>query len=502
MAGFVGEINDHSAKNRVYLPDAAQPPAAVLAEPVFYQRQQRRDMPALNFAGGYQALQLFLHGSVTTRFQKRDGHYGRVRQRKPREIAYRALCAREAGAGFIEDLLDAELAGARLSAADRALAQELAYGVVRWQAPLDWLIELKAPRHPPRPEVQVALRLGLYQLFWLDRVPEHAAVHETVSLVPPGPATFVNAVLRAYGREREATRAALEDLKRTDPPWGWSHPAWLWERWAARYGETAARRLLEWDNQPAHTFARVNTLVADPAKLLERWRAEDVDYDFRRYDWVPENLVFELKSLPPPGQLATLREGWFYLQDPSTLLAPHLLAPRPRDRILDLCAAPGGKCTYLAQLVDNDLTRVAVEPSAPRRERLRDNCRRLAAECTVVASLEESPLREFDRILVDAPCSNTGVIRRRLDLRWRVRAGEINRLTQTQLGLLEQAAPYLRPGGRLVYSTCSLEPEENRGVVETFLKQHSEFRLLQDRELFPPDSQTDGAYVAVLETAG
>lgn len=422
-----------------------------------------------------------------------------MQSRKPREIAYRALLARELGRGFIEDLLEAELAGTRLAAADRHLAQELAFGVVRWQAPLDWLIEQKAEGRRQRPEVQVLLRLGLYQLFWLDRVPDHAAVFETVALAPPGPARFINALLRAYTREREAARAALEELKRTDPAWGWSHPAWLVERWTARWGEAETRRLLEWNNLPARTFARVNTLVADPAKLLERWRAEDVDYDFRRYDWTPENLVFELRAHPPLHRLETFQKGWFYVQDPSTLLAPHLLDPQPGERILDLCAAPGGKTTRLAQMVENDLRLVAVEPSASRRRRLVENCKRLCAECTAVASLAEAPFREFDRILVDAPCSNTGVIRRRLDLRWRLRPEEITRLGRIQRELLEQAAAVLRPGGRLVYSTCSLEPEENRGQMESFLAAHPEFTLTTERELFPPQSQTDGAYVAVLE---
>jgi 16S rRNA (cytosine967-C5)-methyltransferase len=424
-----------------------------------------------------------------------------VQQRKPREIAYRALLARGQGEGFIEDMLDAELAASRVSSADRSLAQELAYGVVRWQAPLDWLVELKSEGRPQRPEVQILLRLGLYQLFWLDRVPDHAAVFETVALAGPGPAPFVNAVLRGYLREREATRAALDDLKHTDPAWGWSHPAWLVQRWTARWGAEATARLLEWNNLPARTFARVNTLVTEPAKLIERWRDEDVLYDFRRYDWTPESLAFELKSHPPLGRLDSLRQGWFYLQDPSTLLAPWLLDPKPGDRILDLCAAPGGKTTMLAQMVENDLTLVAVEPSASRRERLLENCTRLCAECTAVPSLGASPVAEFDRALVDAPCSNTGVIRRRLDLRWRVRLEEIERLRRTQLGLLEQAAGTLRPGGVVVYSTCSLEPEENRGVVDAFIAAHPDFTLERDRELFPPDSQTDGAYAAALRKA-
>jgi 16S rRNA (cytosine967-C5)-methyltransferase len=258
---------------------------------------------------------------------------------------------------------------------------------------------------------------------------------------------------------------------------------------------------MEFNNLPARAFARVNTLVTEPGKLIAAWRDEGVEYDFGRWDWIPENLVFELRSHPPIATLPSFRKGWFYIQDPSTVLAPRLLDPHPGDRILDLCAAPGGKTTLLAQMLENDAQLVAVEPAPARRERLTENCNRLNADCTVVASLAEAPLREFDRILVDAPCSNTGVIRRRLDLRWRLRVEEIHRLCRAQLDLLGQAAPLLRPGGTLVYSTCSLEPEENRGVVDAFLATQPGFRLVQERELFPPEDKADGAYAALLRTA-
>lgn len=421
-----------------------------------------------------------------------------MRPSKPREIACHALLDRENGRGFLEDLLDHTLASARLSAPDRALAQELACGVVRWQAPLDWLIAQKVGDRRQLPVVQVLLRLGLYQLFWLDRIPDHAAVGETVELAPERQAGFVNAILRGFAREREVTRLLLERLKRDEPALGWSHPDWLAQRWIARWGKPKTLRLMEFNNQPARVFARVNTLIAEPDKLIAQWRREDVEYDFGRWDWIPENLVFELRSHPPLARLESFRRGWFYVQDPSTCLAPRLLAPQPGDRLLDLCAAPGGKTTFLAQMLENDARLVAVEPAPARRARLAENCERLNADCTVVESLETAPLREFDRILVDAPCSNTGVIRRRLDLRWRLRLEEVLRLRQVQLGLLTQVAPLLRPGGTLAYSTCSLEPEENRGVVDEFLATHPDFRLSLERELFPPDDRSDGAYVAIL----
>lgn len=422
-----------------------------------------------------------------------------MRQPKPREIANLALLDREAGRGFIEDLLDEHLSRARLAPKDRGLAQELAYGVVRWQGTLDWLIAHQLEGRRQTPPVQVALRLGLYQLFWLDRVPDHAAVSETVGLLPDErQAGFVNALLRAFTRDRQVTRLHLERLRRDDPAAGWSHPEWLVTRWLARWGRENTVRLLEHNNTPARTFARVNTLVTEPETLIAAWREENVSYDFGRWDWIPENLLFELRSHPPLASLPSFRKGWFYIQDPSTLLAPFLLEPQPRDRILDLCAAPGGKTTLLAQMLENDTHLVAVEPDPARRERLAANCERLNADCAVVASLDDAPLREFDRVLVDAPCSNTGVIRRRLDLRWRLRPEEIQRLSRTQLDLLGQAAPLLRPGGTLVYSTCSLEPEENRGVVDAFLAANPAFRLSKERELFPPEAKADGAYTAVL----
>ena len=421
-----------------------------------------------------------------------------MRPSKPREIACLALLDRENGRGFLEDLLEHTLASARLSAPDRALAQELACGVVRWQAPLDWLIAQKVGDRRQIPVVQVLLRLGLYQLFWLDRIPDHAAVGETVELAPERQAGFVNAILRGFAREREVTRLLLERLKRDEPALGWSHPDWLAQRWIARWGKPKTLRLMESNNQPARVFARVNTLIAEPDKLIAQWRREDVEYDFGRWDWIPENLVFELRSHPPLARLESFRRGWFYVQDPSTCLAPRLLAPQPGDRLLDLCAAPGGKTTFLAQMLENDARLVAVEPAPARRTRLAENCERLNADCAVVESLEAAPLREFDRILVDAPCSNSGVIRRRLDLRWRLRLEEVLRLRQVQLDLLAQAAPLLRPGGTLAYSTCSLEPEENRGVVDEFLAANPDFRLSQERELFPPDDRADGAYVAIL----
>lgn len=437
---------------------------------------------------------------------------------KPREIAASVLARRRAGDEFTETLLERALATAGLFAADRRLCHELVLGVVRWQAALDWLIARKTQGRPQKPGLQDLLRLGLYQIFWLDRIPDHAAVHETVELAKRNgfgaQSGFVNAFLRGFLREAAATRMLLAKLKTTQPALGWSQPAWLVERWQKFWGDERTRLLLEWNNTPAKIYARVNTLRTDAGNLVEQWRDESVDYDFLTRDWTGENLVFELKAHPPLTTLESFRQGGFYIQDPGTLLAVRELDPRPGETILDLCAAPGGKTTFIAQLMNNEGRIVACDLAEARLKLVRENCARLGVTCveTVTnaplaplasqsAAMDAPPLF-FDRILVDAPCSNTGVLRRRVDLRGRIRPDEITRLRGAQLGLLRQAATLLKPGGVLVYSTCSLEPEENGEVVSQFLSEVTGFKRERERELLPFADGVDGAFVARLAKSG
>jgi len=425
-----------------------------------------------------------------------------VSGQKPREIAARVLAQRRTGGDFTETLLERALAGADLSAADRGLCHELVLGIVRWQAALDWLIARKTPGRTQKPGLQELLRLGLYQIFWLDRIPDHAAVHETVEQTRRAgfgaQAGFVNAILRGYLRETEATKRALAELRSTQPALGWSHPEWLVQRWQQRFGEERTQQLLAWNDTPPRTFARVNTLRTDATKLIESWRNEGVDYDFVRHDWCGESLVFELKSHPPLASLESFRQGWFYVQDPSTLLAGRELDPQPGETILDLCAAPGGKATFIAQLMNQTGRLVAHDISPDRLKLIEENCARLGVRWVEPLAAFNFAPETFDRILVDAPCSNTGVLRRRVDLRWRLRPAEIERLHATQLSLLHQAARYVKRGGIVIYSTCSLEPEENSEVVAKFLAAEPGFKLERERALRPFAEGVDGAYVARL----
>jgi 16S rRNA (cytosine967-C5)-methyltransferase len=425
--------------------------------------------------------------------------------KNPRQIAAEILNRRKNRGEFTEILLENFLAGAKISAPDRALCQEIVYGVVRRQATLDWLIAQKTNGRQQNFALQNLLRVGLYQIFWLDKIPPHAAVFEIVELAKQNgfasQAGFVNAILRNYLREFAATKKILAELKLKNPALGFSQPDWLVKKWQKKFGDEKTLQLLEWNNTPPKTFARVNTLKTDAGKLLEKWRAENVEYGFVRRDWLAENLVFELKSHPPLASLPTFRDGWFYVQDPSTLLAPALLDAQPGETILDLCAAPGGKTTFIAQQINNDGKIFAGDISEDRLKLIQENCTRLGVTCveTFFDSSFFNLHPSFDKMLVDAPCSNTGVLRRRVDLRWRISLEEILRLAKTQLELLQLAATKLKPGGILIYSTCSLESEENSEVVQNFLSRHKNFQLETQRELLPFDDNVDGAFVARLK---
>jgi len=391
-----------------------------------------------------------------------------------------------------------------LSAADRRFAQELVYGVMRQRSSLDWIIAACTEGRPQKPALQDILRLGLYQLFYLDRVPAHAAVHETVELAReagfPQQSGFVNAVLRSCDRERTKVREDIERLKSSHPAIAWSHPEWLVERWRGRFGKPGLRKLLEWDNTPPPTYVRVNTLRNTPEQLVERWKAEGVVALPVSYDWVTPGHLFHLETHPPLATLPSFVEGGFYVQDPSTLLAVRELDAQPGETILDFCAAPGGKTAHIAQCLGNQGRIVAHDNSSTRLRLVSENCTRLGVSCVETISPPAAPglARSFDRVLLDAPCSNTGVLRRRLELRWRIQPEEITRLAETQCRLIARVAEFVRPGGILVYSTCSLESEENDGVILAFTGPGSPFELLRHRQVNPVYDGVDGAFVAVL----
>ena len=415
-----------------------------------------------------------------------------------REVALTLLNRWPRTRRLADELLEEQLDSAHLSPPDRGLTTELFFGCLRQKLALEFLVAQHAAKKP-RPLVANILDLGLYQLAFL-RTPAHAAVNETVALAKqhasPTETKFVNAMLR------KAATSDLDAMLGKAEPWvRLSHPHWLWERWQTRLGKRDVTALCVWNNQPPPVYVRLNTLRPPMAKNSASQELgpppgiETEPTSFHPLIW---------RVVEPAGlfETAAWRQGEFYVQDPSTLVAVDVLDPQPGEHVLDVCAAPGGKTTYIAQKMQNHGQIIAADSSSSRLGRVAENCRRLGVE--IVASLACDGTRlgrclrgeRFDRVLVDAPCSNTGVMRRRPDLRWRIEEPEIARLAALQLKLLGQAAELVKSDGVLVYSTCSLEREENERVVEQFIGSHADVRLETTRSLFPPRDGCDGAFVA------
>ncbi|MCC7417814.1 MAG: 16S rRNA (cytosine(967)-C(5))-methyltransferase RsmB [Acidobacteria bacterium] len=380
---------------------------------------------------------------------------------------------------------------------DRALAAEIAAGVLRWRAALDHLIVHYAKRPLERldPEIVEILRLGGYQLLHLTRVPASAAVDDAVSMArrakKASAAGLVNAVLCAVSRARPALplpprpadpsnrRAALAYLAVS-----LSHPRWLVERWLDRLGFERTERWLQFDNAAGPLTLRANRLRATRHEVAARLADEGVATEPGRFG--PDALlVLQGAAL----RSRAFREGLFVVQDEASQLVPLLAGPAPGPRVLDACASPGGKTTALAALMGDAGLLVACDVRVRRIDLLR---RTLAASGAAGVRVVQADLRRslpfptlFDTVLVDAPCSGLGTLRRDPDIRWRRAEGDLPSLAAAQLVMLQQAAGVVRPGGRLIYATCSSEPEENEGVAGAFLAGHPTFRHVDARLAAP-----------------
>jgi len=411
-------------------------------------------------------------------------------QLSARQIALEALRLWRKEKRFADSIMSGLLRKAALPPSDRAFALELFYGVLRNLTLLDfWIACLRVSR--AYGDLRDILRLGLYQLFFLETA-EHAAVHETVELGSKRQRPIINAVLRAATRQRSEllARANAQPLVVR-----MSHPQFLIERWHQHFGAENAEKLCKWNNVPAPVYARVNLLKIDRTEFLSRYPESRP---------LPDHPDFmETNSLPS----GALDRGYCYIQDPSTTIACRLLDPKSGEKILDACAAPGGKTSYVAQLMENSGTIVACDRDPQRLKVLNENMARLGVRIVHIlhhdwargqVAPELATLAPFDRILVDAPCSNTGVMRRRADLRWRLRRTDFDRMERLQVEIVRALVPLLKPNGVLVYSTCSLEPEENEEVVRRCLAAMPVMRLEAERSSLPFRDGFDGAYAAKL----
>jgi 16S rRNA (cytosine967-C5)-methyltransferase len=373
---------------------------------------------------------------------------------------------------YADRALHAEARRHGLQARDRALATRLAYGAVQRRATLDHVIETLAGRPAGKlePSVLAALRLGILQIAFLDRVPAHAAVGESVELAKRhsrAGAGLVNAVLRRAAREAPALVAALPDGTAAEAALKHSHPGWIAELWFDMLGPDAGRALMAANNEPAEACLRINTLKAARLELPVQSHPADL----------PEGLVldapFDAFSSP------LWEQGLFMPQSRAAMAVSRALAPEPGEQVLDLCAAPGGKTTHLAALMQNEGRVVAVERHPGRADALRRTTARMGATCVevVIADATEPHAGEYDRVLVDPPCSDLGTLAARPDVRWRKDSDTPATLAGTQAAILDAAAGAVRPGGVLVYSTCTISPVENERLIAAFLERRGDFAI-------------------------
>ena len=411
-----------------------------------------------------------------------------------RQVALGALGTWRTEKRFADSIISELLAASNLRTADRAFALELFYGVLRNLMLLDfWIGLLRSTRVDL--DLRDILRLGFYQLFVLDTSP-HAAVHETVELAHTKHRPLINGILRAALRRtndlRRATRAQPRHIQ-------FSHPHFLLQRWDKNFGRHAAIDLCTWNNRPAPLYARINQIKMSPEKFLRIYPGSFV---------LPNHKNFV--GMTDLAQRA-LERGDCYIQDPSTAIACELLDPQPGEKILDACAAPGGKTGYLGELMDNRGAIVACDREPNRVKLLEENVVRLGVGIAHIFRHDWmgdrippaiASLVPFDRILIDAPCTNTGVMRRRVDVRWRLRPPDFVRMQRLQIKIVNAVAKLLKPRGILVYSTCSIEPEENEHAVQQVLRNMSILERQEQKQCLPFREHLDGAFAAKFMRTG
>lgn len=455
-----------------------------------------------------------IHSDKHEEYFKYDG--GAMIYETAREIAVKILSRIESTDSYLDKLLDMELRESELSQIDRSFLTELVNGTIRWKLKIDYVISQFYRGDYAKLDINIknALRLAMYQILFLERVPHSAAVNESVEFVKKLKGQYLanlsNAILRTSIRKLNL----IEYPRLDDDPVKalsiiHSFPAWLVRRFINRFGLYEAEQLLVSLNERPRLSLRVNLNKTSPEKLLEKFMNQDLKVEKGKY--LPEFVYVE--GLSRIGELEDFKEGMFTVQDESAGLVSRLLDPQQGERILDLCAAPGGKSTHIWELTQGNVDLVAVEKYENRARLLASSLMRVGNQSPNVVTGDASTFttdKLFDRILIDAPCTGFGVIRKKPDSKWKREPEDISKLNAIQSAILNNAARLLKPEGVLVYSTCTMETMENQDVVKQFLNQHPEFSLeradqfvdktlsSQDGflETFPHRHDLDGSFAA------
>jgi 16S rRNA (cytosine967-C5)-methyltransferase len=431
------------------------------------------------------------------------------RRRNVRRLASDILAKVDTRKAYADILLDRALKAATLNERDRALLTELTYGTLRWRGNIDGQLSryLRQPLAKTDPLIRNLLRVSVYQLRFLDKIPDYAAVNEAVELARNHSggksAGFVNAVLRNFLRGKDRVIAlAPKDESVAGLAVTYSHPEWLVKRWIDEFGAEAAKTLMRANNQRATLVLRVNYLKSTREKLLDRFLEAGIKAEATQ--WSPQGI--SVLSGPAVDKLPGFAEGYFQIQGEASQLVTYLMAPLSGERILDACAAPGGKSTHLVEFMKDEGELVAIDTSARGIAKIRENVARLglkslrALSADASAELADIVRGPYDRVLVDAPCSGLGTLRGHPEIKWHRDENDIRRLSRLQSKVLSRVAGYLKPGGVLVYATCTLSPEENEEIVESFRAHHNEFEL-EDAARYLPGQATHmvrGKYFVAL----
>lgn len=439
----------------------------------------------------------------------------------PRGCAIKILNRIERSDAYLDKLLDIELKAGDLSNVDKSLLAEIVHGVIRWQGKLDWVLNRFTHGNFSKTEINIrnALRVGLYQILFLDRLPHYAAVNEAVEFAKrirgEKPGSFVNGVLRNIIRNLETLHyPKIEEDALQHFSVFYSHPSWLVKRWLGRFSTAELEKFLSANNEIPSLTLRVNKLKIAPLAFLSQLDEAKIQYQGSSFI----DYFIKVRHLGGIAQMDSFRLGHFSIQDESAALPVLLLAPKPGERVIDLCAAPGGKTTMLSELMANQGEVLAVDKYEHKLQLLKTSLDRLGITNVqlVVADATQLDSIQAEKVLVDAPCSGLGVLRKKPDIKWKRQPEDIAKLADLQRRILDNAARLVAPGGVLVYSTCTTEPEENELMVKDFLRRHEEFTI-DDASRFvnksvvtpegfittyPHQHHLDGSFAARLQKKG
>lgn len=421
-----------------------------------------------------------------------------------RSAAVRILNKTERSGAYIDKLVDFELKNAELEKEDKGLLQELVYGVTRWKAKLDWILVgfFHGDFQKCFNYIKNAMRVGLYQLIVLDKIPDHAAIDASVEMVKrkqgKKTAGLVNGVLRNIARNKEKIRYPK---KEDDYPFYISvmesHAKWMVVRWINRWGEEATIELMKANNLIPSPIIRVNTLKASVEEIKNELTSNNIEFEQSKF--LDESII--IKSPLKVAQTDLFKSGKITIQDTSASLVGKLASPKEDWDVFDACAAPGGKTTHLAQIMNNKGSIKSADKFEAKIGLISENIERLGitnVDTEAIDLYEYSPKKKFDLVLLDVPCSGHGTIRHKPDIKWSSEREQITKLLKIQTKMIQKASELVKPGGVLVYSTCTIEFEENDGIIEKFLKNNPDWKLDKAQNYLDESLCTENGYMQTL----